>query len=335
LHRDLPLLALVRAQSPADARHRLTANLRRHGQRTLPSNWEVVLGDLDQLGGLDLDATTHVLHLAACTSFRSVRRVRHVNLEGTKALALALRRARRLQRFVMVSTAYISGDRAPAMIHEDSYPAGVEHIAEYTRTKADCEEHLSRLQLPVIVARPTAVVGHTTLGCGPSSSLFWYYRTVERLRRLPISPLARRDVVPVDYVAECLMALLLAPQLAHRCYHISAGESSAVTFNEIADAFAKCPGYEVAREPFQVVTYPELVAERERIQEILGPGDCERLLTALGFLWRFTGSGAEVFDNQRLLGLGLPTSPRFTDYLSVCARLPANRTIYQQLTDDA
>jgi hypothetical protein len=33
---------------------------------------------------------------------------------------------------------------------------------------------------PLIVARPSIVVGHTRLGCRPSASIFWYYRSSRR-----------------------------------------------------------------------------------------------------------------------------------------------------------
>src|SRR5262249_20415268 len=139
----------------------------------------VIHGDLTDPGTLDdprLDGVTHVLHLAANTSFRSVRGVRHTNIDGTLALAHRMRGAPGLVRFLHVGTAYLCGADPPRVVPEDDYPRpGIRHLAEYTSSKAECEMLLERLapELPLVVARPSVVVGHTRLGCLPSSSIFW------------------------------------------------------------------------------------------------------------------------------------------------------------------
>lgn len=357
------VLLLVRGATPAAAAARVRQSLSRFVEPERVEaglrSCEVICGDLTDLKTLAnprlneathvlhlaahkklasaaLDDVTHVLHLASNTSFRSVRGVRHTNILGALALAHRMRRVRGLKRFVHVSTAYICGEDSDRIVREDDYPRhGVRHVVEYTASKAECEMLLecTAPELPLVVARPSVVIGHTRLGCLPSASIFWFYRTVDLLRRLTCPLKSYDDVVPVDYVASALLHLLFKPQLRHRCYHISAGETSSVSWHEIAAVFAESCG-ERLDNPYQVVPFTTIEKERERIQPLLGSGDEEHLLMALRIYYRFMEINAEIFDNSRLIEEGMPPPPKFTSYLARCATQPADRSVYQQMTDD-
>ena len=246
------VLLLVRADTPAAAAGRVRQSLRRFVDLatlgTALGACNVICGDLTDPAALAdgrLDDVTHVLHLASNTSFRSVRGVRHAIILGTLTLAHRLRRAPRLQRLLHVSTAYLCGDDPPRGVKEDDYPRPeVGHIVEYTSSKAEAEVLLRNTapELPLVIARPSVVVGHTALGCGPSASIFWFYRAVDRLRRTNFPLDAYDDVTPVDYAAAALLFLLFRPELAHDCYHVSAGAGASVTWREIAAVFADCYG---------------------------------------------------------------------------------------------
>ena len=342
-HYSCRLLLLVRADTVGAAASRLRDRLRRFtdiaGLETTLNRCEVLCGDLTDSATLAdprLDEVTHVLHLASNTSFRSVRGVRQTNILGALTLAHRMRRAPRLERFVYVGTGYICGDSPPRLVREDDYPRfGLRHIVEYTASKAECEMLLENTapELPLVIARPSVVVGHTQLGCLPSASLFWFYRTIDLLRRTNFSMDMLEDVVPVDYTAEALLFLLLKPTLRYRRYHISAGEASCVSWHEIAAAFAECYGAR-PENPYSRVEFQTIIAERFRMRELLGPGDEDRLLMALELYFLFSKMGSVLFDNQRLLEEGMPPPPRFTSYLRQCAMLPPDQTVYQQMLDD-
>jgi nucleoside-diphosphate-sugar epimerase len=294
------------------------------------------LASKKKLAARELDDVTHVLHLASNTNFRAVRGVRHANIFGTLTLAHRMRRAPRLQRFLYVGTSYICGENSERVVHEEAYPRlRARHFTEYTASKAECEMLLESTapELPLVVARPSVVVGHTRLGCLPSASIFWFYRVCDLLRRLTCPLDSRDDVVPVDWVAEALLFLLFKPDLRHRRYHVSAGEASSVTWEEIAAVFARCYG-ERRDNPYRVVDIPTILRERERITELLGPGDVSHLLTALPIYYRFMEINAEIFDNTRLLEEGMAPAPKLTSYLHLCATRPADRSVYQQMLDD-
>jgi nucleoside-diphosphate-sugar epimerase len=332
------LLLLVRADSPAHAAQRAHRSLARFLPREQLANardrLDFLPADLTCPGSLAdsrLVRITHVLHAAANTSFRSVRGVRQVNILGTLALVHHLRRVANLERFLHVSTAYLCGDGAPSLVHEDDFPRpDTRHLVEYTASKAEVEVLLGTTapELPIVVARPSIVVGHSRLGCAPSASLFWYYRCLALLGRTPFHPQARRDIVPVDFVASTLSELLYQPRLAHRCYHISAGDCSAAPWPDVVAQFG------ISGDPIRQVTSEDLRRERGRLRERLGEGDEEHLLTALEVYFRLGASGVEVFDNNRLLAEGLPAPPPFPHYLPACLATSAGRSVYDQMRDD-
>lgn len=279
---------------------------------------------------------SHVIHLAANTSFRSVRSVRRVNILGTLALAHRFRRYGRLQRFLHVGTAYICGDHPARVIFEDDAPNdAVSYAVEYTRSKAEAEALLAATapELPLLVARPSVVVGHTRLGCGPSASLFWLYRATDLLRRY-LQPLeAQEDVVPVDYVARALCALVFATSPKHRVYHVSAGLGASVSTADLSAAFDVHHGPRL-EDPIEVTDVGRLRLERDRLARYLGPGDEERFLATLDIYFRFCRLPAEVFDNTRLLEEGIPPPPPFTSYLGRCVETSRGRSVYDQMRDD-
>jgi nucleoside-diphosphate-sugar epimerase len=340
---DCRVVLLVRGETFAAAVDRVRRSLNRFLEPARVeaglNSCDVICGDLTEPATLThpgLDQVTHVLHLASNTSFRSVRGVRHTNILGALSLAHRMRRVAGLARFLYVGTAYICGEESARIVREDDFPRHrVRHIVEYTNSKAECEMLLERTaaELPWVVVRPSVVIGHTRLGCLPSASLFWFYRTADLLRRLTCPLETCEDVVPVDYAAKALLYLLFKPSLAHRRYHIAAGETRCVTWHEIAAAFAECCG-DRADNPYQVVDFATIERERNRLAELLGPGDEDHLLMALEIYFRFMQINAEIFDNSRLLNEGMPPPPKFTSYLPVCATRPGDRTVYQQMLDD-
>lgn len=342
-HPSCRILMLVRGDSPEMAAVRVRRSLVRFVNPALLElalpQFAVIQGDLTDpttLADPRLEQVTHVLHLAANTSFRSVRAVRHTNILGTLALAHRMRRVLGLKRFLYVGTAYICGVNPPQVVQEDDYPRfDVRHVAEYTSSKAECEILLERTapELPLVIARPSLIVGHARLGCLPSASIFWYFRTLDLLSRVPAPLETLKDILPVDYAATALVLLLLKPTLRYRQYHVSAGESASVSWQEMATAFASCSPAR-SKEAYRVVEFATLLQERGRLRSLLGPGDEDRLLAALELFFKFGASGVALFDNHRLREEGMPPAPRFTSYLRTCAMLPADRSVYEQMLDD-
>lgn len=333
------LVALVRGENNESCLHRVVKSVARFTDESQVSKLlaitEVISGDLtDQKwqNNTRINQVTHVLHLAANTSFGIEPGMKETNVDGTIAVGSAFRDRAQLKRFIHVGTSMICGSNPSCVVHEDDYPKkGVRHLVPYTAMKAEAEMLLSYLSpnLPLIVARPSIVVGHTKLGCTPSGSIFWAFRAVHALKKVAWPIENRIDVVPVDYVARSIVHLLLKPQLLYQQYHISAGEGSS-NWLEIGEEFSRVLG-DAPNGPYRAVEFSEIT--EDFLQECLGLGPTKHMLRALKPYYGF-GEIDVVFDNSRLLSEGMASPPSFTSYLEPCMQTSVHRSVYHQMRED-
>jgi nucleoside-diphosphate-sugar epimerase len=334
---------IARGNDAADARRRIWARLTRFVDETtasrILSDAQVLCSDLRDPTAMSEEAlagVTHVVHLAANTSFMSSRGVWETNYEATRSLAKRIRGISGLQRFLYVGTAMICGDAAQGVVHEDDFPAaGVRYPVAYTASKAAAEQML-RVEfpdLPLVVARPSIVVGHTELGCGPSGSIFWVMRALERVRLLSGGPDASLDVIPVDYAAKALDHLAFAQTLSHRTYHISAGLESRTPIRKAASRLAAARAQALPFGDFTVIQSKDLRQFKRRFVDAFGPANGRRMLLALGLYLRFCELNVR-FDNRRLRSEGVPAAPSLLDYLESCLRQCENIDIVAQADDE-
>jgi nucleoside-diphosphate-sugar epimerase len=344
------VLLLVRAEDATHAYQRTVRSLARFvpdieqlGRLRME---QVITGDFTQPAAFAEDprlrSVQRVVHCAALTSFGANQRAFTTNVDGTLRFVHHLRQVASIERFLHVSTAMICGDQPSGLVREDDYPRkGVRHFVSDTESKAEAER-LLRLTLPgfpLVVVRPTIVVGHTRLGCQPSGSIYWTFRMADALGMIPCGQQDRMDVVPVDYAADALQHLLLKSKLMFSSYHISAGEESCSTWAEIAEAFAAARvrvrqvavgGESVeAASSYRTVDFEEITARKSEFDELFGPCNKKFMLKALALYSGFAELNT-VFDTSRLRLEGMPASPRFTDYLGVCEATSVGRTIADQ-----
>jgi nucleoside-diphosphate-sugar epimerase len=316
-------VCLVRAVDQDSAEQRVRRSLARFGgPALLPSNVKVLCGDLlstDWHSSPQLDNITHVLHLAASTSFGNNPGIRRTNVEGALSVAKAMQR-RPLQRYIHTGTATICGSAPPNVVHEDDYPSAAEAEQKLAERYSD---------LPLVVARPSIVVGDTRYGCAPSGSIFWVLRSFEALKFLTWDPANHVDVVPVDWAATALTHLLRAPALAHQRYHVSAGSGSSITWEELAAEYARINGGPPSGR-YEIGDIAQLTSQR--IKTAIGQGQARHLRQALELYSRFCSLDL-VFDNSRLLAAGVPPPPRFTQYMRRCVETSPSG-IYEQMRVD-
>jgi nucleoside-diphosphate-sugar epimerase len=329
------IVCLVRADDQESAEARVRRSIARFGRPSrLPRNVTVLRGDMLSHEWHDsraLDNVSHVLHLAANTSFGNNPGIRRTNVEGALSVAKSMR-GRNLERYLHVGTATICGVAAESVVHEDDYPnPAAEHLLPYTRSKAEAEMLLAEryADLPITIARPSIVVGDTRYGCKPSGSIFWVLRTLEALRFLGWNPDNRVDVVPVDWAANALTHLLFKPVLEHKRYHVSAGCGRSITWRELGAEYARIYGGP-AEDRYEVGDIHSLTSQRFR--QAIGPGNARYLRQALELYSRFCSLDL-VFDNSRILKAGIPAPPRFTDYMRVCVE-SSSTGIYEQMRVD-
>ncbi len=169
------------------------------------------LSEIDRLQVLE--RVTSVIHCAASISFDlPLLQAMNINAGGADRVAeLAHEIAQRghLRRVVHVSTAYVAG-RHPGRFHEHEHAEGQAFRNSYEHSKHHAEALLrQQYDLPLAIVRPSIVVGDSHSGWTPTFNvIYWPLRAFAsgRLEEIAADPEGRLDVVPVDYVAEGIIA---------------------------------------------------------------------------------------------------------------------------------
>jgi thioester reductase-like protein len=263
--RDEEIFVLVRASDDQSAQARLDG-LFAQLYDELPAGAarvSVVRGDLLQpgLGLSDEDrarlvaSVERIVHCAASISFDlPLTQAREINVRGVeRMIELAREIAARgtLRRLVHVSTAYVSGRHA-GEFGEHDLDLGQEFRNTYERSKNEAEQLLrAAAELPLAVARPSIVVGHSVSGWTSAFNvLYWPMRAFERglLQEVPAREDSIVDFVSVDYVTDGVLALL-DDDAALGTYNLVAG-GAALSAGELVALHASLTG----REPVRFVS---------------------------------------------------------------------------------
>ncbi len=255
-HRD-PLHLLVRAKDQREAEERLWRSLQLHLDfprfyNFLKSRVSVFLGDLtDPRFGLSQDdyrrlvtTTDSVIHVAASLNRKSEKSCLNVNLRGTLEVVQLARRAQDhhgLRRMSHVSTVAVAGQRSHEVVQEDQAVDWQRSDYDpYARTKKFCEHMIRELlpEVPRTIFRPSIVLGDSRRAETTQFDMVRAFVFLAGLPILPFRPTDKVDIVPVDYVADAIVALHQKEKPAHDIYHLSSGTGSQ-TFRELTEALAR------------------------------------------------------------------------------------------------
>jgi long-chain acyl-CoA synthetase len=240
LERDSrPVYALVRAGSDEEAAARLDGVIESllGGAEPWAGRAVAVAADVAQ-PGLGLSAAKRawlaervdgILHCAATVSFTlGLDASRATNVDGTRRLLdfaeLSAGRGS-FDCFTYVSTAYVAGDHG-GDFGERQLKVGQGFRNAYERSKFEAELLVREREgdVPVQVVRPSIVVGDSRTGWTPAFNVLYTPLRAFTKGVYPVIPARRSspvDVVPVDYVADALLALAGQPGTT---YHLTAGE---------------------------------------------------------------------------------------------------------------
>ena len=195
--------------------------------------------------------TTRVIHCAATVRFdHSLAEARSMNVDGTRRVLEFAAAARALRSFLYVGTAYVAGERE-GLVRESELDVGQRYRNTYEQTKAEAEALVrSRLgSLPVVILRPSIIVGDSRTGVTSSfKMLYWPLKIYARglWRTVPGFPDAVLDVVPVDFVAKAVAHLAFDDSATGCTVHLCAGPRGSATIQQIALRAAE---YFHARQP--------------------------------------------------------------------------------------
>jgi thioester reductase-like protein len=255
---DAPVYVLVRADSDEGADARLRALLESLLGSAEPWSHRAIAvrGDVTRawlgMGSARRDwlaeRAGRIIHCAASVSFTlGLDESREINVNGTRRMIeLARLCAHRghLDSFVHVSTAYVAGTHEGGFTEAD-LDLGQGFRNPYERTKFESERLLRERahELPVQVVRPSIVVGDSATGWTPAFNVLYGPMKAFARGAYPAIPARRSapvDVVPVDYVADSILAL---SGRAGTTYHLTAGDraSSVGELIDLGSAAASQP----------------------------------------------------------------------------------------------
>ncbi|MEU8411227.1 SDR family oxidoreductase [Amycolatopsis japonica] len=197
--------------------------------------------DREKLRGVD-----HVVHLAALYDLTADDEASiKANVEGT-AQVIALAAELNAGCLHHVSSVAVAGDHE-GMFTEEMFDVGQRLLTPYHRTKFEAERLVREQQdVPWRVYRPAVVVGNSETGeMDKIDGPYYLFPAISRLAGLPDVPIVGPDlgdtnVVPVDYVAESLNALVTTKGLDGRAFHLVNPEPQPVV--SVYNAFAKAAG---------------------------------------------------------------------------------------------
>ncbi len=219
-----------------------------------PNRVTMVVGDISQprLGISERDLTTlrgrvdNIVHLAALYDVTADdEESTAANVDGTRHV---IELAEDIEAGCLhhVSSVAVAGDY-PGTFSEDMFDAGQRLVTPYHRTKFESERLVREQEtVPWRVYRPAIVVGHSQTGeMDKVDGPYYFFPALSRLAALPSVPVVAPDIgdtniVPVDYVADCLAHLVARPGLDGRTFHLV--NPSPQSAKSVYNAFARAAG---------------------------------------------------------------------------------------------
>ncbi len=219
--------------------------------------------------------TEVVIHAAADTNFSApLARQRAVNVDGTRRTLQWAAQCPGLQRFLLVSSVFVSGSRT-GRIDETAAPQPPDFVTNYQRTKWEAEQVALASGLPVGVARISLVLGSHATGDvhrpGAVHSLIkWIARGL--VPAMPGLPEATGDVIATETAAQCLTRAVLADwdNTQPPIWHIAAGEQAprlVELIEFVYQQFANRPAWRRKHIP-----RPQVV-QQEQFDRVIASGD--------------------------------------------------------------
>jgi nucleoside-diphosphate-sugar epimerase len=202
---------------------------------------------------LGLDAETfaslasrvnEVFHCAASTRFDlPYAEARAINVTGLERIhALAAAAGPGFRRLNHVSTAYVVGDREGVTHATDLPGPDAPYRNTYEQTKAEAERFLhEQARVPFAVFRPSIVTGDSQDGVTGNWNVVYYPMRLISDGKVPYLPSigpALVDCVPVDFVADAMLALARRDDIDGQTFNLTAGDEALTVRDVIEHTYA-------------------------------------------------------------------------------------------------
>ena len=321
---DRPLLCLVRADSAAAAARSghaaLAGALGRPPTAAEASRVRWLDADLETFD-LGMPAPVRrflartieeIFHCAEPSALdlplEAARRINLVPVRLIHALAAEAAALGRFRQLHYVSTAYAAG-RTRGRIGAECLPPDTSRRFRntYERVKAEAERFLRRCSsVSTTIYRPSIIVGDSRTGRAAGWRALYPQMMLAAAGRLPVVPrrgAARVDCVPVDYVADAIVALGARADSAGATFHLTAGTATLSVSDVIRHTYAG-----IARQrggPLRLGTRtvgPIRWWLMERAHRLRARGPARETFDGLRAYVPYTQISS-VFDNTREAGL--------------------------------
>ncbi len=215
---------------------------------------EVVVGDVTLerfgLGESEFTSlasrTSQIIHCAASTHLgQSLADARVSNVNGTAQVIALANESKRVREqaasLLHVSTAYVVGD-TDTIVSPDLLQLDAPFRNAYEQSKAEAEALVRAARVPFTIVRPSIIVGHSVTGVTSAFNVIYIparFLAEGLFSILPGAPFTPFDLVPIDYVARAITALVQAPDCSGRSYHLCSGVGRETTVREILEFIVK------------------------------------------------------------------------------------------------
>jgi long-chain acyl-CoA synthetase len=229
-------------------------------------------------------------------------------LEGTRRvleLAEACHNNGRLARVEYISTAFVAGVQW-GEVKERDLERGQSFANGYEQSKYECELLVRKYQkqFPITIYRPSVVVGDSQNGYTTHFKvLYWPIKVLAKRIKgcvTPMSIFAKVDLVPVDFVADSICALMKDPHSSYQTYHLTSGRGKEQWILSVAREAAKA--LNVGRYPIIPVFVYRLI-KRTPLRRILSDDLWEIYRLFEPYLLYFKGSSARFNNKSTLIAL--------------------------------
>jgi NAD(P)-dependent dehydrogenase (short-subunit alcohol dehydrogenase family) len=187
----------------------------------------------------------HFYHLAAVYDLSADEESQvAVNIDGTRN-TVDLAKAIDAAHFHHVSSIAAAG-LYEGVFREDMFDEAENYDHPYFRTKHESEKIVRKeFKAPWTVYRPAMVVGDSQTGeMDKIDGPYYFFKSIQRIRQLlpPWMPMiglegGRVNIVPVDFVVNCLDFISHKPQISKKCFHLVDSEGYRV--GDVLDIFSK------------------------------------------------------------------------------------------------
>ena len=245
---DNVIYLLARAENEKNLIERLQGIYQFYGLDRNNPNLVPVAGDISKLD-LGMSKEQHdrlikkiniVIHSAANVKMnQSIEQARLNALTGTHSVFEFAQRCENIQRVTYISTLGVNG-KSKSILQEVSPPQNIEYHNTYEQAKAEAEFYIfDKLYdaLPVIIIRPSMVVGNSNTGAMFSRQIFYflcqYLLKGDGLGFLPRLDSFFLDTIPVDYLGEFTAHISTDKSIKNAIFNACAGYRESTSLLDI------------------------------------------------------------------------------------------------------